>query len=216
MKKSAVIKTAFALTFVLAFSVSFCHAQWEKAYSTGYYYHTDPGTFTWSGGSRDGYCDGFGTIQWYDNAGNPTGKYVGYVSYGKNEGYGTQYYTSGDIYYQGNWENDEIKDFAAFKNLGYDVGQFVMDKIFDGGINLRTSVVELINTGDANNELKIRVTFNGDIINTNYYAMTVVVNRQAPYVHFENVNDMAGVYILYRAAELAKEINDYINENKNQ
>ena len=218
MKKLSLIKKTVALTFVMVLAISLSYGQsWVKAYSSGYYYHTDPGSvFTWSGTSRDGYCDGYGVIQWYDSLGNPISKYVGYLSYGKNQGYGTQYYSNGDIYYQGNWENDEIKDFASFTALGNVVGNFLMNKVFEGGINLHTDIIELINSTNGDNELKVRVTFNGDVVKTNFYAFTLVINGEAPYIHFENINDMAGIYMLYRLGVIINETNDYVNSLKTQ
>src|ERR1700753_4249255 len=87
-------KVTAIMMVIVAFSISICKAQvtMVPAYSTGYLYHTTTGDiFTWNGGSRSGYCDGTGTIQYYDSNNNPTDKYVGQVSYGKNSGYGTQY-----------------------------------------------------------------------------------------------------------------------------
>lgn len=244
MKTLTLNQKTFALVIaIMAFSVTICKAQspWARAQSSGCWYHTSAGSiFTWSGGCRDGYCDGNGTIQWYDSNNNPTYKYVGQVSSGKNDGYGTLYYANGYVYYRGEWAddlksgigttyyddgsiqykgafvNDEMKDIDNFNTLAYDAGNYIMNKFFDGGINLRTKVIELINTSNGDNELKVRVTFNGNIVSTNYYAFTLVLNKQAPYVHFENINDMASVYMLYRISEMAKELDDYLNKNQNQ
>lgn len=197
MKNLSTTAKALTVTFLLTLVITISHAQsvsWVKDYYTGNLYHTNS-TFTWSGGSRAGYCDGYGKIQFYDSEGNATGWYVGNVQYGKNVGYGTQYLSNGEIFYRGQWVNDEIKDFDVVDNFGKLAGKLLMDKVFDGGINLNTTVIKFINTGGSDDQLKIRVTFNGDIITTNFYAFTMIIDNNAPFVHFENANDNAQFYL---------------------
>ena len=214
MKNLSQLSKTFIITLCLVCSYDICHAQWNKTYSTGYdYYSLVSGEFTWSGNSVNNYVDGFGTIQWYDASNNPSFRYVGNVQRGRNQGYGTLYYANGDIYYRGDWENGGIKDFQSFKSFANVLGSLIEDKVFDGGTNLQTTITELVSTGDDNNEMKIRIEFNGNIVTTNYYAFTLVINKEAPYVHFEDINDAAGWYMLYKSAEIIKLVNDAINNN---
>lgn len=207
---------------------------WVKATNCGAYYHTGiDAVFTWTGGANNGYCNGYGTIQWYDVDGNKEGKYVGNVRNGINEGYGTQYYTNGNISYAGNWRNDmengqgtkynydgsvaysgkfvngDLEGIASMNYAASVVGRFVMDKIFDGGINLRTGIVKI-----ANNEVQIRITFNGNIMQSNYYAMTLIIKDTAPFVDFINYNDNTDFYLkLKLTATVMQGIHDIFESN---
>lgn len=62
-------------------------------------------TATWSGRCKDGYADGYGTLQWYlDNKPNDT--YVGYYSQGRKHGKSIYTWADGAVY-KAEWKDDE-------------------------------------------------------------------------------------------------------------
>jgi hypothetical protein len=238
MKNSLVSFKALALIIAFVIFNNLCHAQtvMVKAQNKNCYFNTDAGSlFTWSGDCRDGYCDGYGTIQWYDANGNSEGKFIGNLSYGKAQGYATQYYANGYISYQGYWSNDmrngqgtsyynngaiefqgnfiddAYENYSAFNTFGAYIGNAIMQNIFDGGENLRSSLIQVIDQ-NGQRTMRIRITFNGNIVETNYYGFTLVISNQAPYVSFENVSPMAVIYLTLEAAD---EINRMTQSDKN-
>ena len=211
-----------------------------RAYNTACYYHTNStSVFTWSGGCEQSYCHGYGTIQWYDN-GTPTAKYTGNIQYGKNEGYGTMYYANGRIRYTGNWKNDmengygtayspygdtlfhgyfrddQISNYYFLDLTAKKLTEFIVAKLFDGGINIKYQLVKAVyDNNDALEEIRVRMTFNGDIITTNYYDGTLVINLKKPYVDFVNYNDNFQAYATLKlTATIIDEINKMTRENK--
>jgi len=64
-------------------------------------------SFTWNGACKNGYCNGYGTIQWYGKNGKKTGKIVGHVKNGKSEGFCIMYYSDGTKLFEGNFVNDK-------------------------------------------------------------------------------------------------------------
>lgn len=198
------------------------------------YYHTGIGaTFSWTGGISSRYCNGYGTIQFYDEYGNNNGKYVGNVRNGKNEGYGIQYYSNGNVSYEGNWRNDErsgqgtkynwdgsvaysgnfengdLEGIAPLNFFAEQAGQLIMQKIFDGGVDLSTRITRL-----TNNEIHARITFHGNFVWANVYDMTLVVRNYAPYVDIINANDNAVGYLTLKGvAMVADAIQQMYNSN---
>lgn len=98
--------TSFTLILV-SFNIAIAQTYFRFALNNNCKYKTDS-DFKWIGKCKNGYAHGFGTIYWCDKNGNKTGnKYIGNVWYGKNQGYGIQYYSDGSIYYKGYWSNDK-------------------------------------------------------------------------------------------------------------
>ncbi len=54
-------------------------------------------SISWTGGCRDGFAHGPGTIQWFLD-GEPNGRYEGALNKGRIDGEGTAYYPSGNRY----------------------------------------------------------------------------------------------------------------------
>ncbi len=205
---------------MISFTVANAQVAWVKAWNTNGYYRTDSGSiFTWSGNMQNGYCHGYGTIQWYEN-GNTSFKYIGGVKYGKNEGYGTSYdakgnksfegywqndvregygtsyYSDGDIYRQGYYTNDGYKQEVDADELASAYTNKIINKLFDGGINRRYTILKCVY--DANNkmrEMTIRITFNGDIVKSNFYACTLVVTNYTSFsAELIDLNEQAAKY----------------------
>jgi hypothetical protein len=61
---------------------------------------------TWSGGCKDGFAEGDGTLQWFEN-GKPTAHYEGGYQAGKMEGRGVYSWANGDRY-EGEFKDDEF------------------------------------------------------------------------------------------------------------
>lgn len=223
MKKSKRISTFIAILLFLSSSLNplFAQSVWVKAYNSSGFYHTNPGAvFTWSGSVYNSYCHGNGTIQWYDALGNSAGRYTGGVKYGKNSGFGTQYYADGSKYYAGYWENDMFNGYGTLYNgyggimyQGYfrdnqmanysdlqtaarEITMETIKSVFDGGQNVRYSVEKAVFGVDNKlTELRIRMTFNGDIISSNEYDCTLVINGLYSTPYFTDCNSNAKNYI---------------------
>lgn len=231
-KSKNLMQIACLLFFTLSV-ITTSAQEWVKSYGTGLYYRTNSNSvFTWSGGSRNGYCHGYGTIQWYVN-GEKSSKYIGNVSFGKNEGYGTfytangnisyegywkndmrhghgtQYYSDGSIQFQGNFIEDNLENIDELNTAASIIGKYIMDEIFDGGIHLKTQLIRY-----SDNEIHIYIEFNGNIIQTNEYYMTLVIKDTAPYVDFINYNDNAESYIALKfTITVADELYKMFNSN---
>ena len=61
-------------------------------------------TFSWTGGCKDGYVDGFGTLEWIE-AGQPGDKYIGQYLLGKEHGKGTFVWVNRGARYEGDFVN---------------------------------------------------------------------------------------------------------------
>ncbi len=198
MKNYLTVLKIYALLVVSFLPISKSHGQectWVKAQYSSCYYHTSPGaTFTWSGDCKNGYCDGYGTIQYYDN-GNLAGKLVGRLVQGKVEGYATQYYEDGSIYLQGNYVNDEYENLYQLSKDANDLGFYVMNEVFDGGTNLNCEIIDVIDAKNGNKEIRIKVKFNGNIVQENKYSITLILTNNFPFVDF-TANDRAMGYIV--------------------
>jgi hypothetical protein len=204
MKQSTSRTRILLLSFCLILSLTAANAQptLVRSWNNNGYYQTGSGSvFTWSGSTLNGYCHGYGTIQWYDN-GNPSFKYIGGVKNGKNEGYGTYYNANGNRSYAGYWQNDVREGYGTSYNSdgsiyrqGYYTNDafkyednadavakkctnYIINNEFDGGINRRYTILKCIyDTDNKLVEMEIRITFNGDIINTNSYACTLAIKN---------------------------------------
>ena len=225
MKKTVNFKTIFPVIILCLFTSLLKAQGWSYSHNGSYLYHISSNYFTWSGNSRSGYCDGYGTIKSYYSNGNLNYKYSGNVSIGKNNGFGTEYFNESTIKYQGYWYNDQKNGFGteynsdgsikfkgnfvdgkiekldAYQTLVNTAAYYMVKNIFDGGINVNCETTEVINNA-GNFEIKYKISFNGDIINTNYYETTLVLRNIYPYVSFENTNDLAGFYMTFKAAEV--------------
>lgn len=60
----------------------------------------------WSGGCKDGFADGNGTLQWFEN-GRPGDRYVGEYRHGKRNGHGVVTYSNGTRV-EGDWSDDQL------------------------------------------------------------------------------------------------------------
>ena len=186
-------------------------------------YHTSAGSvFTWSGSTRNYYCNGYGTIQWYHD-GSPSDKYTGYVQDGKNEGYGVFYYANGHKSYDGYWKNDmrngygtSFHEDGTIEYQGYftndawskkadldeeaeKLTNSVILKVFDGGTDVRYGVVKGVYARDGDlEEIRVKMTFHGNINTKNYYRGTLVINYKTNYVDFIDYNDNFSDYLLIK------------------
>lgn len=63
-------------------------------------------TIHWSGGCQDGYAQGKGTLEWFEN-GKAGDRYVGEYQGGKRNGHGVVTMSNGTRI-EGDWRNDEL------------------------------------------------------------------------------------------------------------
>lgn len=221
--KSKILYLKIALLWLLMLSVTshaFGQVTWVRADNVDSYYHTTAGSlFTWNGLVRNGYCDGYGVIQWYDN-GRPTEKYIGYIQAGKNEGYGTTYFADGYKSYEGNWKNDMkngygisynsdgsirfkgifTNDFIAnqyvLEAIAEKLTGLVVDQVFDGGTSIKYGLTRAVYSGTGTlEEVRIKMRFNGNINTDNYYQGTLLIDLANGKIDFVDYNDNFEFYI---------------------
>lgn len=233
MKNS--MKLFIVLITILASTGStslFAQISWLKSANNSLYYFTDT-RFTWNGGSKNGYCNGYGTIQWYNPDGTKAGWYTGYVVNGKNEGYGTQYFSTGQKYYEGNWKNDvysgkgqlfyqngivrfegnfvngKLADIDLWNRAAFEAGKYIMNNIFDGGLNMESEIIQ-----STKEELCFYTKFNGNFFNSNVYEFVIGISKEAPYVRIVYANDLAKLYLTLKTIDaVADEIDNIFQNN---
>jgi len=205
---------------------------WLKATNSSLYYFTDT-RFTWNGGSQNGYCNGYGTIQWYNPDGTKAGWYTGLVVNGKNEGYGTQYFSTGQKYYEGYWKNDVYSGFGRlfypngvlrfegnfvngklanielWDRAALEAGKYIMNNVFDGGLNIECEVIK-----STKEEICFYTKFNGNFFSSNVYEFVIGISKRAPYVRIVYANDLAKLYLTLKTIDaVADEIDNIFQNN---
>lgn len=221
MKQSLFTRLAATLLAIFFLqTASFAQTVLTKALNGSFYYYVNPGVdFTWSGSSTLNYCHGYGTLKFYKND-KYIGKYTGNVSYGKNEGYGELYYPDGSTFYKGYWKNDQKNGYGRmYDENGYlthqgnfendkfvyatywegvakELANCTINKVFDGGTNGRYTLLRSVTDSENNlTEIHVRITFNGNLVETNSYSCTLVISTSDPYIEFINCNQIAKDYI---------------------
>jgi hypothetical protein len=178
---------------------------------------TSVGSIQWYGSCNNGYCDGYGTVQYYDQDGTSMGSFVGNVSGGRLNGYGTRYAANGAIFYRGNLTNNEFTDEAPFLLTTGIVGDFMIDSLLSGGINRTCDIVKAVFSTDGSlQELRYRVTCNGQFMTENFYDCTLVITpNSAPFVDMVDVNDNAKVFITLNFLRYADRLLKWIKQQGN-
>ena len=94
------------------------------------------------------------------------------------------------------------------------MGDFIIDSLFDGGINRSCTLVKAIfSENDAVKELRYQLSFDGNIVSSNHYECTLVIKDSAPYVAFVNYNDNAGAYLTLKMAEYSYRVYQWFSKN---
>ncbi len=182
--------------------------------------------FTWSGSCVNGYADGYGKLQLIKDGYNTT-FYKGYMKAGRLNGLGTYYYANGNkmqegtfsnnllngngrsydsdgnLKMEGYFENDKLYNITSANKSAIDLANEIVDKIFDGGTNVKCKVVgfrrydnSTTNVTDDNCIIEIQISFNGNIVQSNYYELTLRLqgDSSGTSYSFTDVNDMAFGY----------------------
>ncbi len=108
-------------------------------------------TVTWSGDCVNGFADGYGTVQWYQD-GEKVQVGVGTFRHGKQTGKGTHSYTDGGIY-KGNWVDDKKhgKGKYTWANGSFYQGNWQEDKKYGYGILTLVKGDEVISYWEQDN-----------------------------------------------------------------
>jgi len=99
-------KIIFIIISLFVFQGTFSQLRMRIAKNCNCKFNTDT-EFTWNGACKNGFCNGYGTIQWYNKRGKKSGKVVGLVKMGKSEGFCTMYNANGSKLFEGNYVNDK-------------------------------------------------------------------------------------------------------------
>lgn len=212
---------------------------WVKAQNVDcYYYASLSDVFRWTGGCQNGYCNGYGTLQFFTN-GIAEEKYIGTLQNGKREGYGTYYYANGKKNYEGYFKNDLRNGFGVSyhdngdtlyqgywkdnkgvnEELLYSIGKILTDYIvaymFDGGTNVIYDLTKVICDRDGSlKELRVKMTFNGNKASWIKYEGTLLIKTSPFTIDFIDYNKNFEAYIYLKTAEvliegLSKIIDDF-------
>lgn len=174
---------------------------------------TSIGAIQWFGACTDGYCDGPGTIFYYDLRGNYTGKFTGNISRGTRYGFGTDYYTDGSIMYRGRFKDYLYLDEQPFLVLNPYIRDFVVDSLLSGGINRSCDIVHSIFSEDGQfQEIWFQVSCDGQYDETNHYTCTLAFMNKSPYVDIVQASDNARVFILANFIRYAQRIYNWFEE----
>jgi hypothetical protein len=176
--------------------------------------YTNANSMDWNGTCTNGWCDGYGTVHYYDPNGYYLGAYVGNVLQGYLTGFGTKYYSDGSLFYRGQFKGNAFVNLLPFYLVTDDIGNFVVDSLLSGGIHRHCEIVKGVFSSEGDfQEIRFRVTCDGQIINDNHYDCTLVIYNKAPWVDMVNVNDNAAPWIL---ANLARYITQIYNWMRTQ
>lgn len=171
----------------------------------------------WFGSCNNGYCDGNGTVNYYDPNGTYSGRYVGSVTQGRLNGWGTKYYADGSVVYQG-WVRDNVfVNEQPYEQLDNIVGNFVIDSLLSGGINRSCYIVKSIFSRDGEpQEIRWKVDCDGQVVQTNHYTCTLVLMNQDPYVRIVNANDNAQFFIALNLLRYTQQLADWFQRQEQQ
>lgn len=166
----------------------------------------------WYGSCVNGYCDGYGTVNYYDPDGNYSGRYVGNVSQGLLSGFATRYYANGAILYQGRVRENVFVDEVPYFALTGLIRDFIIDSLLSGGIRRDCQIVKAVfSTNGDLQEIRFRISCYGQIVTDNYYTCTLVFMNRDPYVDMVNVNDNAQVFITLNFLRYAQALSDWFD-----
>ena len=172
---------------------------------------TNSSSVEWYGSCSNGYCDGYGTVRYYDPNGIYSGSWIGNVVQGVLDGYGTKYYSDGSILYRGRVKANVFIDMAPYMLLTGYIGDFIIDSLLSGGVDRICEVVRGVFDKDGNLlEVRFRVSCRGQIVRENYYTCTLVVSSQSPYIDIVNANDNAQFFIALNFVRYASRLYDWI------
>jgi hypothetical protein len=171
---------------------------------------TDLNRIQWFGSCDNGFCDGYGTVFYYDQNGDYAGKFIGSVSQGLLNGFGTRYYPDGTIVYQGKFRNNNYVDVEPYTYLNGIIGDFIIDSLLSGGIHRHCEVVSSVfSENDVLQEIRYRVSCDGQWETSNHYTCTLVFSNREPYVHIVDANDNAQVFITLNFIRYGERLYDW-------
>jgi hypothetical protein len=182
--------------------------------------YSNSSSVEWNGRCTNGYCDGYGTVKYYDPNGNYDGCYIGNVSQGILTGFGTKYNADGSILYRGNFKENVHLDLAPYFALKGQLGDLVIDSLLRGGIHRHCDIVKGVFSPDGDmQEVRFRITCNGQWVPDNHYDCTLVFSNQAPYARMVDVNDNAQAMLALTFIYYANRLSNWMQEqsrNKQQ
>ena len=203
--------------------------------------------FTWSGSNINGYPDGYGTLQlikdnkkidsytgtmksgrlegkgvYYDDDGNKL--LEGQFSNNRLNGSGIRYFTNGEIKFEGYFENDKLYNLEEANNECLKMAQVIVDELFDGGTKIQGRLVSVRRLDkyrpiDKNNKLvEIKINFNGNIIKSNYYELSILLKYDKNGSSYEIIkaNDMVVAYGLIQLSFALGKLNRELESLRNK
>lgn len=180
-------------------------------------------SFTWSGNCVNGYADGYGKLQLIKDGYNTTyyigymrsGKLCGngtyYYANGSKmlegtfrnnclNGLGNSYDQNGNLKIEGYFENDKLFNISDINSDFGPLANEIVDNVFDGGTNIKSKLVGLRRYDNSTSRvtknnciIEIQISFNGNIIQSNYYEITLRIQGtvDGTSYNFIDANEMA-------------------------
>lgn len=123
--------------------------------------------------------------------------YEGEFENDKPNGYGTMYFNSEskEIYRKGEFENGIFKLESKVNEISDDLAREVVRDVFNGGISINSSLYSASYNRDKSKvEFIINLSFNGDIIESNFYDCKIAVRNYYPELEFLQKNETVENY----------------------
>jgi len=138
----------------------------------------------YEGSFSDGLKNGNGILYEYGSL-----KYEGEFQQDKFNGFGIFYYSNGDIYRKGYFVDDQYREESKVNELSDDISRKIVQEVFNGGTRINSKLYSAnYNQDKTKIEFIIDLSFNGDIIESNYYDCRVAVRNYYPEVEFIREN----------------------------
>jgi hypothetical protein len=123
--------------------------------------------------------------------------YEGEFENDKPNGYGTMYFNSEskEIYRKGEFENGIFKLESKVNEISDDLAREVVRDVFNGGIRINSSLYSVSYNRDKSKvEFILNLSFNGDIIESNFYDCKIAVRNFYPELEFLQKNETVENY----------------------
>lgn len=163
---------------------------WEEGQYSGNGTLYNEGKIIYTGGFLEGEKSGPGTLYL-----SPTIYMTGEFSHNYLNGFG-ELYADNYCIRRGYFEDGKFKGESEFESLANKLGREVVREVFNGGTSINTDLYSVIYNRDQSEiEIVVDLSFNGDIITSNYYECRIAFRNYYPETEFLYKNETAESYL---------------------
>lgn len=158
------------------------------------------GELVYVGDFQNGYFEGNGSL--YKNG---SLFYSGEFKENQYHGYGSTYYPDGSRCNEGEYVNGTFRWLQECTSTAENVGHYIVQEVFDGGINVDTSLISSkIGMNSNNHEIVFNLAFNGDFVTSNHYECKVKVLNSGSETRYELIekNEQVQDYLAMKGIAL--------------